>query len=31
ARTCFLVYKHFSKDNEILKNLEKKPINWQLT
>ncbi|EDO7103351.1 uracil-DNA glycosylase, partial [Campylobacter coli] len=22
---------HFSKANEILKNLGKKPINWQLT
>ncbi|EAK0118021.1 uracil-DNA glycosylase, partial [Campylobacter coli] len=31
ARTGFLGCKHFSKANEILKNLGKKPINWQLT
>lgn len=30
ARTGFLGCKHFSKANEILKNLEKNPINWKL-
>ncbi len=30
ARTGFLGCKHFSKANEILKNLGKNPINWQL-
>ncbi|TKX33011.1 uracil-DNA glycosylase [Campylobacter aviculae] len=31
ARTGFLGCKHFSKANEILKNLGKNPINWNLT
>ncbi|EOH4745875.1 uracil-DNA glycosylase [Campylobacter coli] len=30
ARTGFLGCKHFSKANEILRNLGKNPINWQL-
>ncbi|HEB9315383.1 TPA: uracil-DNA glycosylase [Campylobacter coli] len=30
ARTGFLGCKHFSKANEILRNLEKNPINWKL-
>ncbi len=30
ARTGFLGCKHFSKTNEILRNLGKNPINWQL-
>ncbi|HEG5395541.1 TPA: uracil-DNA glycosylase [Campylobacter coli] len=30
ARTGFLGCKHFSKANEILRNLGKYPINWQL-